>query len=266
MHTTRVAEVMTKKVVAVGPGAGFKQLVDALAEHAVSAVPVVDPDRHVLGVVSEADLLHKVEFAGDDVHARLLDRPGRRAAKAKAFGDTAADLMTGPAVTVGREATIGEAARLMDHRHVKRLPVVDADGRLVGVVSRRDLLRPYLRPDADIRDEVIGEVLERTLWVEPDTIRVTVSDGHVLLDGCADRRSTARIAVRLAAAVDGVGGVQDELTWSFDDTAELRRHYGFSPLWRECPQWTGSALVPGRRDHDERDHHRQTHAAHHVPS
>jgi CBS domain-containing protein len=229
MSTATVAEVMTRKVVAVSPGTGYKQIVDVLAEFAVSAVPVVDADLHVLGVVSEADLLHKVEFAGDEVHARLLDRPGRRAAKAKAIGDTAAELMTEPVVTTGPDATIGEAARLMDQRHVKRLPVVDADGRLTGIVSRRDLLRPYLRPDSDIRGEVIGEVLEHTLGIEPDTIQVAVSGGRVTLSGRADRHSTAKIAARLTAAVDGVVGVDDELTWAFDDTAELRRRYMFTP-------------------------------------
>ena len=145
------------------------------------------------------------------------------------MGDSAAVLLTEPAVTIGPVATIGEAARLMDHRHVKRLPVVDTDGLLTGIVSRLDLLRPYLRPDGDIRGEVIGEVLEHTLRSEPDTIQVAVSGGRVTLSGRADRHSTAKIAVRLAAAVDGVVGVDDELTWAFDDTAEPLRRYMFTP-------------------------------------
>jgi CBS domain-containing protein len=109
--------------------------------------------------------------------------------------------------------------------------VVDADGRLRGIVSRRDLLRPYLRPDTAIREDVIREVLERTLWLEPQSIEVTVNDGRVALRGRADRRSTAQIAARLTRAVDGVVAVIDDLSWNFDDTQELHRRSVFdSPV------------------------------------
>jgi len=216
---------MTAQVVAVRRDAGFKQMVDVLAEFRVSALPVIDRELHVLGVVSEADLLHKVEFAGQDAHVKLLEGTRRRAAKAKAAGESAEDLMTSPAVTIGPDATIGEAARLMEAKHVKRLPVVE-NGHLVGIVSRRDLLRPYLRPDSAIRGDILADVLEHTLWVEPGTIEVDVEHGRVTLSGRADRRSTARIAVRLTGAVDGVVAVVDELTWEFDDIAAERHQAG----------------------------------------
>ncbi len=218
MHSQRVQDVMSVPVVAVRAGAGFKEIVDALAGSAVSAVPVLDEGDVVLGVVSEADLLHKLELASCDLHRRLLDRRRVRTAKTKAGGDTAAGLMSAPAVTIGPDAPLGVAARLMEHERIKRLPVVDADGRLLGIVSRRDLLRPYLRSDAAIRDEVQTDVLERTLLVIPATIEVSVTAGRVRLHGRADRKSTAEIAVRLTRAVDGVIAVDDQLSWDFDDT------------------------------------------------
>ena len=223
MGSQTVRDVMTAQVVAVRRDAGFKQMVDVLTEFKVSALPVIDRELHVLGVVSEADLLHKVEFAGQDAHVKLLEGTRRRSAKAKATGETAEDLMTSPAVTIGPDATIGEAARLMDAKRVKRLPVIE-NGHLVGIVSRRDLLRPYLRPDSAIGEDIATDVLERTLWVERGTIEVRVDRGRVTLRGRADRRSTARIAARLAGAVDGVVDVVNELTWDFDDiTAERHR-------------------------------------------
>src|SRR6185437_6871199 len=107
--------------------------------------------------------------------------------------------------------------RLMEHERIKRLPVVEDDGQLIGIVARRDLLRPYLRSDSAIRQDVEFEVLQRTLWVIPATIDVFVTDGRVTLRGRADRRSTAEIAVRLTRAVDGVVAVTDEMTWVLDD-------------------------------------------------
>jgi CBS domain-containing protein len=217
MHSQLVKSVMTDKVVAVRAAAGFKEIADVLVDFAVSAVPVVDTKNRVIGVVSEADLLHKLELAGADLHRRRLDRRRVRTAKTKAAGDTAEALMTAPAITIGPDAPIGDAARLMEREQVKRLPVVNSDGRLVGIVSRRDLLRPYLRADEAIHHDVVTEVLDRTLWVDPGMIEVSVADGRVTLCGRADRKSTATIAVRLTRAVDGVVAVIDELTWDFDD-------------------------------------------------
>ena len=218
MQTQHVNEVMTANVVAVRTDAAYKEIADALVEHKISAVPVVDDDNVVVGVISEADLLHKLELATSDRQRRFLDRKRVRTAKLKAAGDTAEALMSTPAVTIRTNATIGEAARLLEHEQIKRLPVVDAAGRLIGIVARRDLLRPYLRADSAIREDVEYDVLERCLWVDPQTIDVAVTGGRVTLSGHADRRSTAEIAVRLTGSVDGVVAVVDELTWDFDDS------------------------------------------------
>jgi CBS domain-containing protein len=225
MSSLLVRDVMSTGVVTVAPDLGYKQIVDLLVEFGVSAAPVVDDGRRVIGVVSEADLLHKVEFNGADVHAGLFERRRLRLAKEKAAGESAAALMTAPAVTVKSTATLTEAALLMEHRNVKRLPVVDGDGNLVGIVSRRDLLRRYLRTDDAIRDDVIESVLRGIMWIDPVEVEVTVVGGHVTLTGSIDRRSSAQIAVRLIRGLDGVVGVTDDvLRWGFDDTTTRLSH------------------------------------------
>ena len=229
MNGQHVKDVMTPEVVVVAPDCGFKHIVDVLADFKVSAVPVVD-NGIVIGVVSEADLLHKVEFGGALAPARLFERRSQRNAREKAAGETARDLMSSPVVTVSPDASIGAAARLMEQHHVKRLPVIDeATGQLVGIVARRDLLRRYLRPDAEIRREVVDDVLLRTMWVDPVDITVTVEEGRVTMTGRPDRRSTAQIAVRLARGVDGVVSVTDKLSWRFDDLASRRIPTMFDP-------------------------------------
>ncbi|HEX6870715.1 MAG TPA: CBS domain-containing protein, partial [Micromonosporaceae bacterium] len=198
-------------------------VVDALAARTVSAVPVVDPDGRVLGVVSEADLLHKMEFAGADSHMHLLERRRRRDARTKAGAETASELMSAPAVLIGPDEPLMAAAKLMDEERVKRLPVVDGEGRLVGIVSRRDLLRVYLREDAELRREVIDDVLVHTMWMDPESLTVTVHRGVVILAGTVDRRSTMVLLIRLVEAVPGVVEVVSELTYHYDDTADLHR-------------------------------------------
>jgi CBS domain-containing protein len=148
----------------------------------------------------------------------------------------AAGLMTRPAVTIGPSATVASAARLMERHDVKRLPVVDGD-HLVGIVSRRDLLSTYLRPDDDIRAEVRGDVLQRVLLTDPTAVVVAVDEGVVTLTGKVDRRSTAEIAGRLARAVSGVVDLVNLLDWKYDDTAELKRHYVFDAQVGPTVRW-----------------------------
>jgi CBS-domain-containing membrane protein len=216
--------MMTGTVVTVVESTPYKEIVDTLAEHSVSAVPVVTEDGRVVGIVSEADLLHKMEFAGLEPHVHLLERKRRRVARTKAAADTAGDLMTCPAVVIGPSESLTTAAKVMDAERVKRLPVVDEGGHLVGILSRRDLLRVYLREDGAILDEVTEDVLLRSLWIEPGTVTVTVERGVVTLAGTVDRKSTAPLVVRLVESVAGVVEVIDHLTYHFDDTADLHRH------------------------------------------
>jgi CBS domain-containing protein len=224
MRVWTVKDVMTDHVVSVSETTPYKEIVEKLSEHSCSAVPVVDAHGKVVGVVSEADLLHKLEFTGLEPHVHLLERRQRRVARAKASGDVARDLMSSPAFTVSAGASVSAVAKMMDDAQIKRLPVVDEQGHLIGIVARRDLLRVYLRTDEAIRDEVAQQVLRRTLWIDPATIEVAVDRGQVTLTGNVDRRSTAQIAVRLCESVAGVVEVLDQLTYSFDDTGEINRH------------------------------------------
>jgi CBS domain-containing protein len=228
MTGQRVQDVMTPEVVVVAPDCGFKRIVDILAESRVSAVPVVDASGVVIGIVSEADLLHKAENRPDMPTTHVFEGRARRESRAKATGRTAGDLMSSPAITIDPSESIVTAARAMERSRVKRLPVVDkASGRLVGIVARRDLLRPYLRPDDEIKDDVAIHVLRDSMWIDPAGIEIVVDDGRVLLRGRVDRRTTAAIAARLVQALDGVVTVDNELTWDFDDVAVSRRRYMF---------------------------------------
>lgn len=217
--TWKVASVMTKDVVAVTSGTGYKEIVERMRERGVSAVPVIDGERQVIGIVSEADLLLKEEQPAPRLGNALLHTKGDAT---KAEGRNAADLMTAPVVTVGPEATLAEAARLMHRRRVKRLPVVDEEGRLVGIVSRADLLQPFLRSDESIAEEVRTAVLLQTLVIDPEAVTVAVEDGVVRLEGELETRSLAAIAARLVKAVDGVVAVDNRLSWELDDT-KIRR-------------------------------------------
>ncbi|HEY2959449.1 MAG TPA: CBS domain-containing protein [Actinomycetota bacterium] len=220
---------MTTNVATVGEGAPFKEIVRVLAERRISALPVLDARGLVVGVVSQADLLHKEEFPeGPDDRWRIEGRQ-RRAARAKAAGDTAKELMTAPAVTVGPEATVAEAAKLLERHGIKRLPVVDDAGRLVGIASRADLLKVFLRSDQDIRREVLEDVLLHTMWVDPDAFTVEVRDGVVTLAGPLEFRSLIPIAVRLVHGVDGVVNVVDRLWFEVDDARDELR----STMWMD---------------------------------
>ncbi len=218
MTRLQVRDVMTQPVVAVREGAPYKEIADTLATRAVSALPVLDPTDHVVGVVSEADLLHKIEFRDPKRHALLDGR--RRSARQKAVGDVASDLMTSPAITILPDASIVTAARRMDADAVKRLPVVDELGRLVGIVSRRDLIRVFMRTDESIRRDVIEQVHRRTFWIVPGEAPVEVRDGIVTLAGVVERSSMIDVAVRLTQAIDGVVDVVNRLTATYDDRLE----------------------------------------------
>lgn len=217
MRTWQVGDVMTTDVEAVVAETPYREIVNVIMKRGVSAVPVVDDFRRVLGVVSEADLLHKVEAAGQPQERRVFEGRRRRAARVKADGAVARDLMTAPAVTTYATTPLAAAAREMDAEQVKRLPVLDDLGCLIGIVTRGDLLKVHLRPDADIRDDVVQEVLHRILAVQDGKVRVEVRDGVVTLAGRLDHSSAVETAGRLAAQVSGVVAVTNDLGYDIDD-------------------------------------------------
>lgn len=212
MNSTQrtVSDVMTQTVVAVSRSAPYKEIARTLAEWKVSAVPVLEGEGRVIGVVSEADLLPKEEFKDSD--PARFDRLRRIDDLAKAAGGTAEDLMSSPAVTIHAYATVAEAARAMARKGVKRLPVVDEQGMLAGIVSRSDLLKVYLRDDEDIAREVGEEVVARLFRNREPTVEVTVTEGVVTLSGSLADTSMVPLVARLVRAVEGVVNVELRLT------------------------------------------------------
>jgi CBS-domain-containing membrane protein len=207
---TTVQEIMTTRVIWVKKDATFREMAVALHEHRVSAFPVVDDDHKVIGVVSEADMLTK-EALDDEpgVLAGILHRKDQ----AKARGVTAGDLMTATVVAVRPDDTVEHAARLMYDRRVKRLPVTDADGRLVGIISRADVLSVFDRTDEAIRKEITDDVLLGEFLTDPLIFSVTVKDGVVTLSGHPETSETGHEIVRRIRHLQGVVAVRDRLDY-----------------------------------------------------
>ncbi|HEX2404988.1 MAG TPA: CBS domain-containing protein, partial [Acidimicrobiia bacterium] len=190
MRRVKVKDVMSPTVVAAAEQTGYKELVQLMSESRVSGVPVIDRDGRLVGIVTEADLLLAEEGERTSLLHMRLAHPKRLAALAReAEGVRASDIMTLQVITAGPDDTVHEAAKKLLEAKVKRLPVVGDDGRVVGIVSRRDLLQPYLRPDEEIRAEISEDVILRIMSIDPKTIRVEVSDGLVHLHGRVGSKS-----------------------------------------------------------------------------
>ncbi|MGV9944169.1 CBS domain-containing protein [Streptomyces sp. NPDC003401] len=224
MKATRVDTLMVHDVVTAERGTPFKEVVRRLDRHRISGLPVTDPEGKVVGVVSETDLLLRQAAAAPvggrgswTERLRGLSRRVRRDT-ARARAGTAGEVMSAPAITVRADTTVTEAARLMAGHGVERLPVVDEEDRLVGIVTRRELLRVFLRPDDEIRRAVEQRVFGDTLWLAPHTVEASVSSGVVTLTGRLERRSDIRVAVDTTSRLDGVVAVVDRLSYRFDDS------------------------------------------------
>ena len=204
-----VKDVMTTEVVAVRRDTNFKQMAATLRQYRVSALPVVDDAGRVMGIVSEADLLAKEALADPGVMAEMLHHKDVR----KAEGLTAGDLMTAAVVAVRPDDTVEHAAKLMYDRRVKRLPVTNEDGRLVGIVSRADVLSVFDRTDEAIRGEILDEILLGEFLVDPAGYDVTVKDGIVTLAGRPETSDSGHRIVHRVRHVQGVVAVRDRLDY-----------------------------------------------------
>ncbi|MER5467569.1 CBS domain-containing protein [Streptomyces sp. NPDC002685] len=239
--TLIVGQVMTSEVVEAHREMSFKDVARLLDRYRISGLPVVDDDDKVVGVISETDLLRRQAARCDpEVRRGLLPslrrgrsrslrqgRVARRAAGAEATparATTAEQLMSTPAITVHPEQQVADAARVMERHRIERLPVVDEEDRLIGIATRRDLLRVFLRTDEEIRQEVTDEVLGRTLSLPPHSVIVSVGDGVVTLEGRLERRSEIPRTIQLTWRVDGVVGVMNSLTFRVDDTLPPELH------------------------------------------
>lgn len=209
----QVRDVMNTDVVTLPDDATVTEVAAVLSGRRISGVPIVDRYDVVTGVVSWTDVLSNIDFGGRPSRrstAELRWRPGIR---------TAIDVMSAALVTIRPDASLADAARTMHRRELSRLLVVDDRHRLLGIVTRRDLLAPFSRLDSVIEDDVRQRVLRGTLGLEPETVRVRVDDGEATLTGRVTRRSTALAARRLTEAVPGVSTVVDELAFDADDIA-----------------------------------------------
>lgn len=220
----RIQDVMTRSVITVGPDAPVREVAHVLDEHRISGVLVVDEQGSLLGVVSEADFLVEAQ-GGAPVHRSAIARLFGRAPDPTAPGDrhyakTARDLMTSPVITIGPTALVADAAALMTRDRINRLPVVE-DGKLVGIVTRADLVRSYVRTDEQLEATIRDDVLLGTLWLDPKDFEVTVVDGVATIRGSVDRRSSADMIARTAVLVPGVRDVASEVHWTIDD-GEIR--------------------------------------------
>ena len=212
----RVVDVMTTEVVVAQPEWSLKQAARAMIEAGVSGLPVAGTDGSVIGIITEADFI-ETEAERTVGRQRLFDAVfGEKRTRVPSTVEAA---MTKYPIVVDRNTTIAEAARLMADRNVKRLPVVDPDGRLEGIVSRADILVAFARDDEAIADDVERGVIRRILMLESRDVSVHVSEGVVELSGQVPNRSDARLLEELVGRIEGVVRCESDLVWSFDDVA-----------------------------------------------
>ena len=222
----KVRDLMTKRVLTIGPEAPIKDVAKILVENRISGLPVCDIEGHVLGVISEGDILYKehdpVEGARGGASAWLSSGSPRYPGYAKARALAARAAMTAPAITIAPHQSVSDAARIMASRGVDRLPVVK-DEKLVGIVTRADLVRAFVREDEAIEREIEDDVLERTLWLDRGRVEVEVEHGVVTLDGRLQTRSEVELLCRLVGRVPGVSSIESSVRWEIDDTTRTGR-------------------------------------------
>lgn len=209
----QVSEVMTRDVVTVEEDTPLKDVAGLLLEHDISGVPVVYEGR-VVGVVSETDILYKERGPEGEPHGAiswLLDAPDG-SCRRKLAARTAGEAMSSPPVTIRPSRPLAQAAAMMLEHSVNRLPVVQGD-RLVGLVTRTDMVRAFARSDVEIEQAIREDVFLRTLWQSSDGVVVDVSGGEVVLRGEVQSEAQADAIWAFASRVPGVVAVESYLAW-----------------------------------------------------
>lgn len=214
----KVSDVMTSEVKTISSDEPLKEAARVMVKAGISGIPVVDDDRKVIGIITEADFVSaEADRSWGRQRRRLLANFLGEAEHPKA--KTVADSMTKNPHTIDGSSTVTEAARMMTELRVKRLPVVTPDGTLCGIISRADVMGAFARPDEDLRLEVLDDVVVGVLQLDPDKLSISVVDGIVQLDGSVDTRTDARLLQELAVRVEGVISVNSDVTWTTDDTS-----------------------------------------------
>ncbi|HVN62633.1 MAG TPA: CBS domain-containing protein [Gaiellaceae bacterium] len=211
----KIKDVMTVDVLTVPTGKTLKETAQILATTGISGLIVVDDDRKVVGVISEGDILFKERSPEKRRGGGFawLFFPDMLENEAKLDARTAGEAMSSPAITIGPDRPVGEAAAKMLDEAVNRLPVVDEEGELLGIVTRADLVRAFTRSDAEIEMEIRKELISRTFWLQPTDLEVEVHEGEVTVAGEVDTKSDAELLPELIAQVPGVVSVESNLTW-----------------------------------------------------
>jgi CBS domain-containing protein len=218
----KVRDVMTEHVFTATPDTPLKVVATRMLEYGVSGMPVVDGDR-LLGVISETDILFKERTPPD--RKGVLDwlvHYGEDPPLAKLEARTAGEAMTTPAVTIASGRSVSDAAALMLELRIDRLPVVNGD-RLVGIVTRTDLVRAFTRADKAIEREIRDDGIVKRFWIGPSYVDVSVDQGNVLLEGEVDAEEQANAIVAFALRTAGVVSVKSRLTWPGDAKVARRR-------------------------------------------
>lgn len=213
----KVEDLMTRDVITVAPDAPLKDAARRMLEAGVSGLPVTDEEGSVVGIITEADFVQAEAGRRSGKRAGLLRFIDRDHTGIPSQELRVRDVMTGDVEMIGSGSDHAEAARRMEQKKVKRLPVVD-EGRLVGMISRSDILRAFARHDKDIITEIEEHVLLEVLWIDPDRVSVTCVDGHVTLDGTLETKSEKGLLLELTKRLDGVVSVEDCLGWEIDNT------------------------------------------------
>ena len=213
----KIRNLMTEDVLTIGPDTPLKEAARRMVAAGLSGLAVTDDDGTLVGVITEADFVKSEAKKGEPRRAHLL----RWFAHDEDFPSTdrkVKDVMTRDVVTIGPEADHVEAARLMTSEGIKRIPVIDASGRLIGIFGRADILKAFNRADADIISDIKDHLMRQVLWIDPKRVDVQSVDGNVVLTGRLETRGDASLLTDLARRVDGVVSVRDQLDWEVDNT------------------------------------------------
>ena len=213
----KVRDIMTTDPISVQPDTLLKEAARLMVGHKISGLPVVDSEGKIVGIVTEGDFLRQEANRERPYRMSLLDALFGEGEPERPAAENVGEVMTGKVTTITPEATLGEAARIMANRGVKRLPVVNADGTLEGIISRADVVNAFTKPDDVIEDEIREDVIRRLLFLDPDTVEVTVADGVVHLGGELENRTEVHLLEELTRRIVGVVRVDSDMTYQVDD-------------------------------------------------
>ena len=213
----KVRDIMTTDPISVRGDTRLKEAARIMVGNNVSGLPVIDDTGRLIGIVTEGDFLRQEASRDRPYRLSLLDALFGEGETEALVAETVAEVMTEKVATIGPDATIGEAARVMSARRVKRLPVVEGGGALVGIISRSDVVSAFTKPDDVIEDEVREDIIRRLLFLDPESLEVSVRDGVVRLDGELENRTEVQLLEELSRRITGVVKVESRLTYTVDD-------------------------------------------------